>query len=345
VARVAVLTSRDEGLAGDGDGAAGLDAAAVLGVREAADAVLSSLRRAGHEALPVTVTRDVRAAMDDLARARADVVFFLVESVDGDARLEAAVAAALEWAGIPFTGSGARALALAQEKPLARAVLSAAGVPVPRGCVLARGDEPLSDLGPAPWIVKPSREDASHGLDAGSVVTDEPALRERARWLIRRYGQPALVESFVSGREFNVSLLGEGESLDVLPVSEIDFSSFPAGRPAFVTYAAKWEPESAEYLGTPPVFSDLPAATHERLATVARRAYAALGLRDYGRVDVRWDEARGPLVLDVNPNPDISPGAGLARAAERAGLDHVALVDRIVKGALRGRTPAAARTR
>ena len=133
----------------------------------------------------------------------------------------------LDWIGMPYTGSPPQALAHALDKPVARALLAAHGVPVAAGVVLARGDESLAGLTP-PWIVKPSREDASHGIHLESVVSDEAAARRLARALIARYRQPALVEEFAPGRELSVSLLGPAQEPTPLPIFEIDYSDFPA---------------------------------------------------------------------------------------------------------------------
>jgi D-alanine-D-alanine ligase len=153
---------------------------------------------------------------------------------------------------------------------------------------------------------------------------------------VRTYRQPALVEEFVDGRELNVALLGSGDAAEVLPLSEIDFSRVPAGRPRILTYAAKWDVASEEYETTPSVGArPLEKELERRVHAVARAAYAALRLSGYGRVDLRLDPARGPLVIDVNPNPDLSPDAGFAKAARRAGLSHADIVRRIVEDALR----------
>ncbi len=287
---------------------------------------------------------DPRRTLASLDAARADVVFHLAESIGGEARLEAAAAWLLEWARIPYTGSGPVALTVALEKPRARAVLAAAGVPLPAGFVLERPDDPLPVTFTntrGAWIVKPAREDASHGIELESVVRDERALRARAEHVIRTYRQGALVEEFVDGREFNVSLLADDAGLVVLPPGEIDYTEFPAGAPRLVTFRAKWDPESAEYRGSPAkAADDLHPGLERTLRERALAAFRAIGLSGYGRIDLRLSPERGPLVLDVNPNPDLSPDAGLARAAARGGLRYEQLIERIVRDALRRAQPA-----
>jgi D-alanine-D-alanine ligase len=342
--RIAVLYTGDRGLARGGR----LDRIAVQEAREAADEVLGACADLGHEPIAIAAPSEAQALLGALSDARADLVFHLVESIRGETRFEAAVAWLFEWAGVVYTGSPPTALSLALDKSLARAVLRDAGVPIAPGRVLSRGDEPLDGLRP-PWIVKPAREDASHGIDARSVVHGEAALRSRAARVIERYAQPALVEEFVDGREFNVGVLGEGDEVETLPLSEIDFTEFPAGKPRIITFRAKWIEESAEWAGARVVpATDLTDELAKALAETAVAAYRALGLRDYGRVDLRWSERHGPIVVDVNPNPDLARECGLARAAARKGMSYVDLIGRILECAqarLGGVPAAAARAR
>jgi len=207
--------------------------------------------------------------------------------------------------------------------------------------VMARADDPF-DLA-FPVIVKPTREDGSVGIDAASVVHDERALRERVAERTARHAQPVLVERFVEGRELNVALFGFPNAR-VLPLQEIDFGELPAGAPRIVTYDAKWRSGSADDRGTRPVIlPSLPSAVAARVRRVAALAFAAVGVRDYGRVDVRLDASGAPFVVDVNPNCDLSPDAGLSRAASAVGMDHTALVRLLVRYAMKRRATAAAR--
>lgn len=334
--RVGILQSRDEGLA---HGSA-RDALAVTAVDDAARAIRGAGKTLGWTVVDVVASTDPGETLAHLASARPDVVFQLAESIGGEARFEAAAAWLLEWARIPYTGSGPVAITLALEKPRTRAVLQTEGVPVPGGFTLRDAGSALPPLfarsGTAAWIVKPSREDASHGIELSSVVRSERELRARADHVITTYRQPALVEEFVDGREFNVSLLANERGLEVLPIAEIDFEHFPAGAPKLVTFDAKWDETSAEYLGSPSVAAvGLDPEVERALAGRARAAFEAIGLAGYGRIDLRLDPERGPLVLDVNPNPDLSPGAGLSKAAARGGLPHEQLLARIAADALR----------
>jgi D-alanine-D-alanine ligase len=333
--RVLILHNDDDALA-HGEQA---DRFAIQAVLEAAHGVEGACRERGFEVrvLPAPVAPAALCAL--LADERPEVVFNLVESVAGETRLEAAVAWLYELSGVAYTGSPAFSLSLALQKDATGALLRGLGVPVPAGRLLERGDEPLDGLA-FPLIVKPVREDASHGISLESVCHDAPATRARARHLIERYAQGALCEEFVEGRELNVSVLGEGEDARTLALMEIDYSGWPASQPRLITYKAKWDEESEECKGSVPVPArDLSPALAERIRRVALAAYRGVGLRDYGRIDLRIHPERGPLVLDVNANPDLTPGAGLAKAAAASGTSYPELIEEIVLAAGRRRRP------
>ncbi len=324
--RIAVVHN-DDGHLAHGDER---DRAAVESVVEAAQAVAEGCRACGHQARTLGLDGGLRELSSAIASLDAELVFNLVESVRGEARLEAAVAWMFEVAGLRYTGSPPTTLSLCLDKRLAKAVLRDRSVAVLEDRMLVTGDEPLGGLS-WPAIVKPTREDASHGIDLDSVVYDEPQAQARARRLIERYHQPALVERFVEGREFNVAILGDGDDAECLSLGEIDFSMFPAGAPHVVTYAAKWETDSEEWRGSVSTgASPMSEATAQAIRDTALAAYRAMGVRDYGRVDIRLDRDQNPWVLEVNPNPDISPDAGLARAAGRSGITYVRLLERII---------------
>jgi len=305
-------------------------------VETVAHDVASALTADGvHSATLVAVDgdfADLRARLDAI---QPSCVFNLCESLGSDARLETAVPTVLDLMGIPYTGSQAFALSAALYKDRVKQLLIQAGVPTPRGTLFERPDTPC-DL-PFPLIVKPAREDGSAGIWGRSVVWDEASLRERAAEVIDLFKAPCLVEQYVAGREFNVALLGYPQAR-VLPLQEIEFSDLPADHPPIVSYDAKWRTGSVEDLGTQPVMHpDLPSASAARLRKAATEACRAVGVRDYGRVDVRLSAAGIPYVIDVNPNCDLSCDAGYARAAQSVGIDYPALVRLLVRYALRRR--------
>ncbi len=281
----------------------------------------------------VPVDGDMHMLRCRLLELEPDCAFNLCESLAGDARLESAVPLVLELMGIPFTGSPPEALSQALYKDRVKRRLEQAGVPTPPSRVMVGPNDPC-DL-PFPLIVKPVREDGSVGITSRSVVHDETRLRDAVAEITATLNQPCLVEQFVSGRELNVALIGY-PAARVLPLSEIDFSGLPEGEPHIVSYAAKWDEGSVADAGTRPVLHpQLPNAVAARVRKVAVEAFRAVGMRDYGRVDIRLCEGGIPYVVDVNPNCDLSQNAGMARAAAAVGIDYAALARLLVRYALR----------
>jgi D-alanine-D-alanine ligase len=262
-----------------------------------ADAVLAGVRGEPAEIL------------EAVSLHKPDVVFNVCEAPLGRGDREAHVAALLEWLGVRFTGSGSETLALCRRKDLVKPVLEAAGVPVPRSHGF-------------PCIVKPAREDASVGIHAHSVCGDAAALA-RARALI---DGPVIVEEFLEGREFAVSLWGR-TTPDFDSIGELTFS----GGLRLVTYASKWDRQSAEFANSPILYGGtIEPALRQAILDAARSAWKAVGARGYIRVDVRLNAAGAPCVLDVNPNPDLSPGAGIRLGVTSAGWEWQRFVGKVI---------------
>ena len=244
------------------------------------------------------VRGEVREVLDALARHTPDVVFNLCEAPLGKPQFEAHAAALFEWAGIRFTGSGSEALALCRRKDLTKAALASAGVRVPRS-------------GGFPCIVKPATEDGSAFLFPDSVCADEG---EAARAVSRLPG-PAVVEEFLPGREFAVSLWGRTDP-EFVSIGETVF----LGDVRLRTYAGKWYEEHEDYRNTPLVYdSEIDDALFNAVVGAAKNAWRATGIRGYAGIDVRLGHDGQPCVLDVNPNPALSPEAGVHRAAQEIG--------------------------
>lgn len=295
----------------------------VQGVLEPVHAVSAALRSAGHRVTQVPVQRDF--AWFDAVRT-IDLVYNLCEGVGGVSHLEYKVASVLDLAGIPYTGGTAWTMAVCHHKPLLNAVLAASGLPVPEWAVPDGTGVPEV---PLPALVKPAAEDASVGVDQGSVVTTREDLEARVDVIARKFGD-VIVQRYIHGREFAVAFVGDVR----LPLSEIDFSQMPDGAWPILSFDAKWKPGTPEDQGSQPV---CPARVSEALArqlsATGWAAWRAVRGRGYGRVDFRVDEAGQAWVLEVNPNPDISSDAGLANMARAAGWSYRELVLQILEDA------------
>jgi D-alanine-D-alanine ligase len=300
--------------------------AAVSGVLEAVEAVQEALLGLGYGVVKIPLTPPLPRAQERLAALKADLIFNIFEGFAGHPETEAEVAEILTVLKVPFTGCPAGALKLALDKAKTKAFLKSAGINTPDFQLLR--PEMLSSFNLSyPCIVKPRREDASHGLSAQNVVNDFASLEKQVTAVSRYYGGQALVEHFIEGREFNVTVLGD----TVLPVSEIDYSSLE-GVPNLLTFAAKWQPDSDYFKGTKVVCpAEIGDRERENINQTALKVFGLLGCRGYARVDMRLDGAGQLNVIEANPNPDISPGAGSVRQAEAAGMTYPQFIDRIVK--------------
>lgn len=299
--------------------------------------IRKSLAEAGHDS-STFVAEDAAGLCKFLSTHRPELIFNCCEGLPGSAALEMNVAALYELFRVPYTGSPALTLGLLLNKPLAKAVLSASGIRTPAYAVVAQGQDPsVAHCLEFPLIVKPAAEDASIGIDDGAVVYDGRALKERVRFVWREFGQAALVEEFIVGREFSASLLASSPTeFATLAICEISFDLLPEGRPPILSYDAKWDP-TATFTQT--MATRCPAAidkkTADRIRRVSRDAARVVGLRDYGRVDLRLRESDDALfVLEVNPNPDLSKECAFMSAARASGRSYRGTISEIAARAL-----------
>jgi D-alanine-D-alanine ligase len=293
----------------------------------AAAAVEAALKARGHAASRAAYARDRAALATLLDKAAPDIVFNLVEGIDGLGRLAPEAPRALAALGWRYTGVGADPMDLTNDKPRAKALLRQAGLATPDWSI-GPGWEGLDAR---PWIVKAALEDASLGLDDGCVVAGRAAVIARAQTCTARFGGDWFAEAFVEGREFNIAML---DGL-VLPMAEMRFERWPEGKPRIVGYDAKWEEESSGWNGTVRHFGVETAEPQlaAALRQACERVWRLFGLAGFARVDFRVDAAGTPFILEINPNPCISPDAGFAAAAAEAGLAYDDVIEALVLAA------------
>jgi D-alanine-D-alanine ligase len=294
--------------------------------------VLEALRKNGHEASLFELRG--AASLLELAKMRADLFFNMAESFNGDDTKEPHLAAFLDLFELRYTGSGPQALFLAQDKAVAKRIFDFHGIHTPRFAVSVRGKLEAADHLEFPLIVKPVSEDGSVGIDAGSVVRNTKEMNARIALIHERFDCPVLVEEYVEGREIYAAVMGN-EKPAALPLVEMDFSRLPEGMPRIATTEVKWDKDSEVYdLTRCAAAHGLDADTTRRLQETAVQVYAALGLRDYGRVDMRLTEDGRIYVIEANPNPWLAQEAEMAIAAGLAGRSYVELIGDIVGLAL-----------
>jgi D-alanine-D-alanine ligase len=238
---------------------------------------------------------------------------------------------------LPYTASDPVTLAVCLHKSFTCNMLKAHGVPTPAGVTVSGTRVPPFAL---PAMVKPLHEGSSKGIRDSSLCRTQAELRREVARVRRLYRQPARVERYLRGREFTVGLLGNLPQVQVLPIVEIRFDQLPARANPIYSYEAKWLWDTAEH---PLAIFDCPARVSAGLRRaiegVCLRAYEALGIRDWCRMDVRLDDRGVPNILEVNPLPGILPdprdNSCLPKAARAAGLTYSQLIHRVLEAAIR----------
>ncbi len=275
-------------------------------------------------------------ALDDIDRLAEDhdideLLFFnLCEHLNGRARDDVKITQRLDQLNIHYTGAPTAALRRCLDKASAKQAMELNHLPTASYQVFTHTGHAVRV--PLPAIVKPVAEDASMGITRQSVVFDEAQLCDRVQYVLDVYHQPALVEEYIIGRELNVGLWGNGH-LHLLPLAELSFANWSDPYQQFCHFDAKWNPESLEYQTMPVICpADVEEELAQRIRDVARRAYTALGCRDYARVDLRVRDGQ-PYILEVNPNPCLAPDAGFPNAAHVAGYSYPAMTAQIAEWA------------
>jgi len=295
-----------------------------------AEAVAGALSELGFATEIVAVDLDLN---NFLALKRRDplLVFNLVDAVRGDGRLAPVIPSLLDAVGLPYTGAHSDAWLETLSKVATKLKLEREGLPTPGFCIEGAGLDPDAKV-----IVKAVWEHGSLGLDESSVVKGADVARVIAD-RNARFGTEHFAESFVEGREFNLSLLEERGRARVLPIAEILFEEWREGAPHIVGYDAKWTSGSDAYTGTPRRFGleQTEPALAAELEKLAKSCWDLFGLAGYARVDFRVDGEGKPWILEVNVNPCLNPDAGFAAAAAAAGLSYRDLISSIIDAAPR----------
>ncbi len=238
----------------------------------------------------------------------------------------------IERMGFKHTGALADSIEMCIDKPHSKERLIQFGVPTPRYQVFERAEGEFHlDF---PVIIKPSVEDASMGIDLDSVVSNMECLFHKIAHIVEKYEQPAIVEEFICGRELAVAMWGN-EVIEILPIAEEDFSWIANPLERLLTFESKWKTDSPYYLNIP---ARVPAALNRKEAQAVKKAaegsFRAMGLRDLGRVDIRYKNGI-PYVIDVNELPDLSPEAGFWNSARATGITYPQMIERILTFALK----------
>jgi D-alanine-D-alanine ligase len=308
------------------------EAVAVTDVLKAVLAVENSLIESGHTVILIPLIPPVNGLRNTLQSLDTDVVFNLFEGFDESSETEALVPEILEELRIPYTGCSGKTLRLALDKATAKKILKLEKINTPDFQVLSPATISSFNLS-YPCIVKPREEDASHGLTADSVVSDYSSLKRQVSFISSAFGGDALVEEFIGGREFNATVIGN-KDYQVLPVSEIVYD-LPKELPKVLTFEAKWNEDSPYYIGTKVVCpAKILPSENQVIIDIVLKIARLFECRGYARVDMRQDKNGMINVIEINPNPDISPGAGTVRQVNAAHMPYTDFVNKIISLAM-----------
>lgn len=298
--------------------------------------VVSTLTAMGHEVRNLAVHDD----LGDIRRASEEwkphIAFNLLEGFDDITIFDQNVVSHLELLKLSYTGCNPRGLLLARDKSLSKKLLAYHRIPVPEFevCRIGRPIRRPKRL-PFPLIVKSLTQEASIGISQASVVDSDEKLKERVTFIHESIRTAAIVEQYIEGRELYVGIVGN-QALQVLPVWELFFTNMPDGAKRIATDRVKWSVKYQKKYGidSGPA-RELPQEKCDEIQHLCKRAYRALELSGYARIDLRMDDAGNVWVLEANPNPQIARGEDFAASAENVGLSYEAVLQRIMNLGLR----------
>jgi D-alanine-D-alanine ligase len=298
--------------------------------------VISTLRAMGHEVQALGVHDDLGEIRRVATEWRPHIAFNLLEGFDDISIFDQNVVSHLELLKLPYTGCNPRGLLLARDKSLSKKLLAYHRIAVPEFEVFRAG-RPIRRPKrlPFPLIVKSLTQEASIGISQASVVDTDEKLKERVAFIHESIGTAAIVEQYIEGRELYVGVLGN-QTLQSLPVWELFFSNMPPEAKRIATDRVKWSVKYQKKYGIESgAAKDLPEAVCDTIQHVCKRAFRALELSGFARIDLRLDDAGRVWVLEANPNPQIARGEDFAASAEKVGLSYETVLQRIINLGLR----------
>jgi D-alanine-D-alanine ligase len=299
----------------------------ISSARSSALELCRALREEGIEAVPEELNNAALGKLLDRYDPDDTLLFNLCETLPGIPESESSVIRTIQERGFSYTGNMPDVIDLSYDKQQVKEVLASCNIKTPYGEILTVEEAEGWELFPA--IVKPSREHCSLTISEDSVVYDTFSLKKQIAVVNEELKQPALVEDFIDGREFHVSVWCNGKP-EMLPPAEMDFSFFGEARDRLCTYDSKFIPGSRHYEMIETLLpAPLDHAELRNMEDLVFQAWRGLGCRDYARFDLRLRD-RQFYLLDFNPNNDISIDTSFAMAAEIHGYSYGALAKKIV---------------
>lgn len=302
---------------------------------ETIDAIKNAFVTFGHSVDLIEANED---AYEKLKSIKPDFVFNVAEGFNGASR-ESQIPSMLEMLGIPFTGSDSVTIGICHDKSRCKEILSYYNIPNSKFFIT---DNPVNDDSGYiyPKFVKPLHEGSSKGIYDSSLVKNLIELNNEIERIKISYNQPALVEDFISGKEFTVAMLGNGSDVRVLPIVEINLDTVPEGFNKIYSYEVKWFFDTREnQLDIFKCPADIDENIYKRIEKVCKDAFNVLRVKDWARIDVRLDENHVPNIIEINPLPGILPNpednSCYPKAARHAGMDYNMILNAVLNEAIK----------
>lgn len=302
------------------------------------EAMIKNMKDCGFDVISIEANEDAYEKLKK-NKGKIDLVFNYSMGMHGKDRY-AHIPAMLEMLQIPYTGPSPLTEALVLNKSKAREILKANGINVPESQVFYRKDQKLKPELKFPLIVKPCCRGSSAGITNKSVVENEQQLKEQVEFVIDTFEEPALVQTFLSGREFSIPMLGNPP--EILPIIEVDHSVTPKGYKQIDSLEIKWIVEEQDKEFEKKHFicpAKIDKKLEKKLKDLCLKTWEALEIADLCRIDIRCDKKGEPYVLDINTPPglippEVSMTSYFPLSARVAGIDYKQLITRIVQSAV-----------
>jgi len=281
---------------------------------------------------------DVGKAFNDLKDSDVDLVFNVCERINNSSLLEPHVASLLDVLEIPYTGSNPFTLSLCIDKIRVKKLLNYHKIPTPEwDYIYSMEDKVREDL-KYPLIVKPANTDNSIGITNNSVVTNKMQLKAQLEYVVKEMGRPALIEEYIEGDEYDVSIIGsEEDDLRVLPLSRSVFDRMPEGYWHIYPFESKYGEEEVyqKYISVQRPPKNINKKLEAVISEIALDTYNILDCHDYGRVEIRVDKNGNPYVLELNPNPTINLTSCVPSVAKLTGMDYGDFLEEVIRMAIK----------
>jgi D-alanine-D-alanine ligase len=302
--------------------------------------VISTLKKIGHEVLPVGVYNNLGVIGNALLEFKPQIAFNLLEEFHGYPLYDQHVVSYLELMKQPYTGCNPRGLTICRDKALSKMVLAYHRIQVPAFAVfhmnrVVKRSKRLK----FPLLVKSISEEGSVGIARASIVNDDAKLAERVDFIHRQTKTHAIAEQYIAGREIYVSVIGN-QRLQCYTPWELVIEKLPEGAPNIATSKLKWDPAYQEKVGVVTKAAEIDKKMSEKLQRLSKKIYRTLFLSGYARLDYRVTDDGEIYLLEANPNPQIANQEDFADSAKHCGVDYEPLLQKIMALGLRYRTGA-----